>query len=314
PVFLNDIFPTSEEVELFVHKNVTLDKFKSSYGDVFKGSSEWQAIKVEGGDLYKWDAKSTYIKEPPYFDGLEKRPTAVKDFNKGRALLVVGDSVTTDHISPAGDIGKNSVAGEYLGTLGIKKEDFNSYGARRGNHEIMIRGTFANVRIKNKMIAPKEGPMTMYIPSGEVLPVATVAEMYRKDGTPLLVLGGKEYGSGSSRDWAAKGPALQGVRVAIAESYERIHRSNLIGMGILPLQFMPGESVESLGLTGFETFDITGLSGTKVRDVLTVNYTTKDGQKKSFKAQSRIDTPNELAYYQNGGILQYVLRDIGASI
>jgi len=310
PVFLKDIWPTQEEVNGAIRDFVTTRHFDKVYGDVFKGSAEWQAIKVKEGEIYDWDKKSTYIKEPPFFENFSATPSALKDIQAARCLVYVADSVTTDHISPAGNIGKSSVAGQYLQSIGVEQRDFNSFGARRGNHEVMMRGTFANVRIKNLLLPGVEGPFTKMLPSGEQLPIFEAAMRYKNAGIPSIVLAGKEYGSGSSRDWAAKGPALQGVRAAIAESFERIHRSNLVGMGILPLQFKDGETAKSLGLTGEETFDISGLGTIVPGQDVEVRATSANGDKKSFKTRVRIDTPNEVEYFRNGGILPYVLRQI----
>jgi aconitate hydratase len=260
--------------------------------------------------LYKWDEKSTYIKEPPFVKGLSKTPSPVADISGGRVLGLFGDSITTDHISPAGNIGKKSPAATYLNSLGVQPVDFNSYGARRGNHEVMVRGTFANVRIKNKLVPGVEGGVTVHFPTSKQMTIYEAAEEYAKTKTPLVILAGKEYGSGSSRDWAAKGPALQGVRVAIAESYERIHRSNLVGLGILPLQFNAGESISTLGLTGEEVFEVRGLAKLQPGQKLKVAAKRADGSIKEFETLVRIDTANELEYFLNGGILPYVLRQI----
>ncbi len=308
PVYLQDIWPSAEEVAAVVAKNVTQAQFKKSYADVFTGDQNWQGIQVPAGELYKWDASSTYIKEPPYFEGMSATPAPITDVKKARVLLMLGDSITTDHISPAGSFKKDHPAGQYLVKLGVEPKDFNSYGARRGNHEVMVRGTFANVRIKNLLVPGVEGGVTTHLPSGKQMSVFDASMQYQADGVPLMVLAGKEYGTGSSRDWAAKGPKLLGIRVVIAESFERIHRSNLVGMGILPLQYKDGQNAQSLGLTGHETFDFSGIQDLKPGQDLTVNYTTKDGAQKSFTVRSRIDTLNEIEYYKHGGILQYVLR------
>jgi aconitate hydratase len=303
PVYLKDIWPSNEEVASAVAKHVTNAQFRKSYADVFSGDESWRKMKVPTGNLYKWDAKSTYIKEPPFFDGMKLQPAPVTDIKKARVLALLGDSVTTDHISPAGNISKKSPAGEYLMSLGVKAEDFNSYGARRGNHEVMVRGTFANIRLKNLLLKGVEGGVTVHMPSGKQMSIYDAAMQYLAEGVPTIVIAGKEYGTGSSRDWAAKGPKLQGIRAVIAESFERIHRSNLVGMGVLPLQFLPGENAASLGLKGDETFDIEGLARLEAGQKVTV----KAGGK-SFTVLCRIDTPNEVEYFRNGGILPYVLR------
>jgi aconitate hydratase A / 2-methylisocitrate dehydratase len=289
--------------------------FRKSYGEVFEGDERWNGLEVPGGDRFAWDAGSTYVRQPPFFADMPAEPLEVRDVEGARVLAVLGDSVTTDHISPAGSIKKDSPAGRYLTGQGVALADFNSYGSRRGNHEVLVRGTFANTRIRNRLAPGTEGGYTTYLPTGEVMSIYDAAMRYLADRTPLLVLAGKEYGSGSSRDWAAKGPALQGVRAVIAESYERIHRSNLVGMGILPLQFVPGESADTLGLTGRELFDFEGLSaavksGFPGGRELRVHARTEDGSRASFRAAVRIDTPQELLYYQHGGILQFVLRQL----
>jgi aconitate hydratase len=309
-VYLKDIWPSQKEVDEVIAKCVTTRQFNKVYSDVFAGSQEWQNVKVKEGQIYEWDPKSTYIKEPPFFEGFGPNPAPLKDIQAARCLVYVGDSVTTDHISPAGNIGKSSVAGQFLQSIGVQQRDFNSFGARRGNHEVMMRGTFANVRIKNMLLPGVEGPFTKYLPDGVQMPIFDAAMKYKDAGIPSIVLAGKEYGSGSSRDWAAKGPALQGVRAAIAESFERIHRSNLVGMGILPLQFKDGESAKSLGLTGEETFDIAGLAALQPGQTVDVVAKSADGKSKTFQARVRIDTPNEVEYFRNGGILPYVLRQI----
>jgi len=308
PVYLKDVWPTQEEVSHFVGKYVTEEQYTKSYADVFKGDEHWQHIQVPTGELYKWDAKSTYIKEPPFFDGITAQPAVLNDIKGARVLGMFGDSITTDHISPAGSFNKSSPAGQYLIGLGVKSEDFNSYGARRGNHEVMVRGTFANIRLKNQLVPGIEGGVTKHMPSGKQMSIYDAAMQYIADKVPSIVLAGKEYGTGSSRDWAAKGPKLLGIRAVIAESFERIHRSNLVGMGILPLQFLTSESYKSLGLTGTETFDIEGLGlliqGQKVK----VRAKSTDGSTKEFTTLCRIDTPNEVEYFRHGGILPYVLR------
>ncbi len=310
PVFLRDLWPTQVEVESTMRTAVRQEMVRNQYADVFKGDERWQALPAPTGDRFHWDPDSTYVRRPPFFDNLPREPQPVRDVLSARALAVLGDSVTTDHISPAGGIAKGSPAARYLESHGVQQRDFNQYGSRRGNHEVMMRGTFANVRLRNTL-ASQVGNWTAHQPSGEELSIWDAAERYREEGVPLIILAGKEYGSGSSRDWAAKGPNLQGVRVVIAESFERIHRSNLIGMGILPLQFQPGESVEALALTGHEQFDIVGLAeGVYPKQVVTVRAVAEDGSERTFQAASRIDTPNEVEYYRHGGILQYVLRQL----
>jgi aconitate hydratase len=285
--------------------------FKSSYGSVFDGDSNWKGIKSPKGETYTWDDDSTYVKNPPYFDGMTLKTGTPTDVKGARVLAWLGDSVTTDHISPAGNIAADSPAGKYLVSLGVQKKDFNSYGARRGNHEVMVRGTFANIRLKNKLAPNTEGNWTIHLPTGEKTSIYDASMKYQGAGTPLIVIAGKEYGSGSSRDWAAKGTALLGIRAVIAESYERIHRSNLIGMGVVPLQFKDGENAEKLGLKGDETFDIVGLGKERAKEVK-VTATGTDGKKKQFTAVVRIDTPKEQDYFIHGGILQYVLRQLAS--
>jgi aconitate hydratase len=284
---------------------------------VSDGDASWQGLKFPTGDVYEWEPDSTYIRKAPYFDGITMTPAPVTDIAGARVLAVLGDSVTTDHISPAGNIKAAGPAGQYLAAHGVKTADFNSYGSRRGNHEVMVRGTFANVRLRNKLAPGTEGGVTRLLPEGEQMSIFDASVKYAERGTPLIILAGKEYGSGSSRDWAAKGPKLLGVRAVIAESFERIHRSNLVGMGILPLQFEPGESAESLGLTGEETYDIAGFVerlNTKFEfgSSIEVGATAADGAKRTFHARIRIDTPQEIEYYKHGGILQYVLRQLAA--
>jgi aconitate hydratase len=309
PVMLKDIWPSRAEVEEAIGKSIDKAMFEKVYGAVFEGDAEWKKLSVPSGDLYAWDAKSTYVKHPPYFEGMTKEPGAIGDIANARVLLLLGDSITTDHISPAGNIKKNGPAGSYLIERGVDVKDFNQYGARRGNDEVMVRGTFANVRLRNLLAPGTEGGVTRHLPSGEGMSVYDAAVRYAKEGVPLAVLAGKEYGSGSSRDWAAKGPKLLGIRMVIAESYERIHRSNLVGMGILPLEFAPGESAASLGLTGEETFSVENLAAALPTRKVTVKA-TKDGSTKTFTATVRIDTPQEREYYRHGGILQYVLRQL----
>jgi aconitate hydratase len=313
-VFLKDIWPTTDEVAETVAKSVTADAFRKVYADVFAGDAEWQKLTVPEGETFAWDEKSTYVRNPPYFDGMTLEPKPVSDIVGARVLALLGDSITTDHISPAGNIKKSSPAGEYLLANGVAQADFNQYGARRGNHEVMVRGTFANVRLRNQIAPGTEGGVAKHFPTGEVVSIYEASERYRKEGTPVIVLGGKEYGSGSSRDWAAKGPSLLGVRAVVAESYERIHRSNLVGMGILPLEFASGENAASLGLTGEEIFAITGLAAIVDKatggQMVKVEARKPDGQVVSFMAKVRIDTPKEFEYYRHGGILQYVLRQL----
>jgi aconitate hydratase len=311
-VFLRDLWPSNDEIQAAVKKSVRREMFAKQYSEVFKGDAQWNSIKVPPGDLYAWNDSSTYIKCPPYFDRMVDATTSVKDLKGLRVLAVLGDSVTTDHISPAGNIAKDSPAGQYLISLGVKQADFNSYGARRGNHEVMVRGTFANIRLRNQMAPGTEGGWTKHVPSNEQMTIYDASVRYQKEGVPLVVIAGKEYGTGSSRDWAAKGTLLLGVGAVIAESFERIHRSNLVGMGVLPLQFVEGQNRESLGLTGLETFAIEGIpaavnSAGKTRARVTA---TLDGARKSFEAVVRIDTPQEAEYYRNGGILPYVLRQL----
>jgi len=313
PVYLADIWPTSREVEETIQQSISSDMFSKSYSEVFQGDERWRGLSVPKGETYAWEQDSTYIRKAPYFDDMAVKPAPVHDIKKARVLAVLGDSVTTDHISPAGSIKKDSPAGKYLQEHGVKPADFNSYGSRRGNHEVMVRGTFANVRLRNKLVQ-SEGGFTRHLPTNTEMSIFDASEKYRESGTPLVILAGKEYGSGSSRDWAAKGPALLGVRAVIAESYERIHRSNLVGMGILPLQFPAGQNTDSLKLTGEEVFEIAG-----IRDVVDhfaagrtvkVKATAKGKDPVEFEAGVRIDTPQEALYYANGGILQYVLRQL----
>ncbi len=308
-VFLKDIWPSPEEIATAVQQ-VTSDMFHKEYAEVFYGTKEWQEIKVSEAATYAWDEGSTYIRLSPFFDDMEREPKPVKDIKGARVLAMLGDSVTTDHISPAGSIKADSPAGRYLQSHGVDRADFNSYGSRRGNHEVMMRGTFANIRIRNEMVPGVEGGYTRHIPSGEQLAIYDAAMKYQQEGTPLAVIAGKEYGSGSSRDWAAKGPRLQGVRVVIAESFERIHRSNLIGMGILPLEFAPGVTRKTLQLTGEEVFDIDNLSQLQPGCTVQVTMTRPDGTQETLETRCRIDTGNELTYYRNDGILHYVIRNM----
>jgi aconitate hydratase len=302
-VWLRDIWPSRQEVAEVMEHAIESDMFRKSYGEVFEGDENWNALDVPEGDRYAWDPESTYVRRPPYFEGMEAEPADGFDEIRGaRAIAVLGDSVTTDHISPAGAIKKDSPAGSYLIEHGVEQREFNSYGSRRGNHEVMMRGTFANIRLRNLLAPGTEGGLTKK--DGEVVPIYDAAMDYASEGVPLCVLAGREYGSGSSRDWAAKGPRLLGVRFVIAESYERIHRSNLVGMGVLPLQFPEGESAESLGLTGEESFDLAPLSD----GARTLAVNTSNGVE--FEARVRIDTPNEWRYYRHGGILHFVLRGL----
>ncbi|HSQ54605.1 MAG TPA: aconitate hydratase AcnA, partial [Gemmata sp.] len=316
PVYLRDIWPTQEEVSEMVGKSVRQESFEHIYSSVYEGDANWKSLLVPTGDLYAWDPASTYIANPPYFTGMTRTPPPVKEIAGARVLAVLGDSITTDHISPAGSIKKDSPAGHYLIGRGVEPRDFNSYGSRRGNHEVMMRGTFANVRLKNLLVPGVEGGYTRHLPDGAPLSIYDAAMTYQKEGVPLVVLGGKEYGSGSSRDWAAKGTNLLGVKAVVAESYERIHRSNLVGMGVLPLQFLPGTNAASLGLTGEEVYDIAGLvEGLNANFAgatreLTVTARRADGSAVVFLTISRIDTPQEVLYYKNGGILPYVLRQL----
>ncbi len=311
PVYLRDIWPTPQEVETTMRDSVTSEMFRKEYADVFTGDEHWRALPIPEGDLYAWDEKSTYIKNPPYFEGMPKKPGSLTDLHGLRALAVLGDSVTTDHISPAGSIPHDTPAGKHLIAHGVQPKDFNSYGARRGNHEVMMRGTFANIRLKNMLAPGTEGGWTIHQPSGEKMSIYDAAMKYRDEHVPLIVIAGKEYGSGSSRDWAAKGTILLGVRAVLAESFERIHRSNLVGMGVLPLEFLPGETPKTLGLTGHEIFEIEGLaSNFEPRKKMKVRARNASGKEKHFTAIARIDTPFEVAYYQHGGILQYVLRQM----
>ena len=312
PVFLKDLWPSAAAVADAVAASVDSAMFKKGYADVFLGDDNWRGIKTPTGKIYAWDGKSTYVKNPPYFDGMSMTPDAIVDVKGARALAVLGDSVTTDHISPAGNISKASPAAKYLIAQGVQAVDFNSYGARRGNHEVMMRGTFANIRLRNLLVPGTEGGVTVHLPSGESMSIFDAAMTYKTEATPLLVLAGKEYGTGSSRDWAAKGTMLLGVKAVIAESFERIHRSNLIGMGVLPLQYKDGESLRTLGLSGRETFDIVGLERGAAKFVK-VTARGDDGTRTQFEVRVRIDTPKELDYYQHGGILHYVLRQLAAA-
>ena len=308
-VYLQDIWPSPEEIAASVQK-VTSDMFHKEYAEVFDGTPEWQQIKVSEAATYDWDEGSTYIRLSPFFDDMEKTPQPVQDIHGARILAMLGDSVTTDHISPAGSIKAESPAGRYLLAHGVERNDFNSYGSRRGNHEVMMRGTFANIRIRNEMVPGVEGGYTRHYPSQEQLAIYDAAMKYQEEGVPLAVIAGKEYGSGSSRDWAAKGPRLQGVRVVIAESFERIHRSNLIGMGILPLEFPAGVTRKTLQLTGEERIDVANLAQLQPGCSVPVTLTRADGSQQTLDTRCRIDTGNELTYYQNDGILHYVIRNM----
>jgi aconitate hydratase len=311
PIFLRDIWPSPAEVQEEIARSVKSDFFTHQYADVFKGDEQWQALDVPHGETYAWDADSTYVKNPPYFTGMTMEPPGVRSISGARALALLGDSITTDHISPAGNIPAASPAGKWLIAHGVERKDFNSYGARRGNHEVMMRGTFANIRLRNEMAPGTEGGWTTTEPGGAPAFIYDAAMEYQQSGTPLVIIAGKEYGTGSSRDWAAKGTILLGVRAVIAESFERIHRSNLVGMGVLPLEFTGGETRQSLGLTGFETFDIVGLDESlRARATLVVRATDRSGVRKEFTVLARIDTPEELRYYRHGGILPYVLRQL----
>ena len=311
PVFLRDIWPSPTEVQEEIDRSVKAEFFRRQYADVFKGDEFWQNLDVPAGETFAWQADSTYVKNPPYFEGMTTEPPGVRAVAGARALALLGDSITTDHISPAGNIPAASPAGKWLLAHGVQRKDFNSYGARRGNHEVMMRGTFANIRLRNEMVPGTEGGWTAMEPGGTPMFIYDAAMEYQKRGTPLVVVAGKEYGTGSSRDWAAKGTVLLGVRAVIAESFERIHRSNLVGMGVVPLEFSPGETRQSLGLTGFETYDIDGLNESlRPRATLSVRATAADGSKKTFKVLARIDTPEEMNYYRHGGILPYVLRQL----
>jgi aconitate hydratase len=317
PVYLKDIWPTQQEVAESIAKGLSSESFRKEYSTVSDGDANWQGLSFPTGDVYRWEPDSTYIRKAPYFDGMTKTPAPVTDILGARALAVLGDSVTTDHISPAGSIKANGPAGKYLAEHGVKPADFNSYGSRRGNHEVMVRGTFANVRLRNKLAPGTEGGVTRLLPEGEQMSIFDASVKYAERKVPLVILAGKEYGSGSSRDWAAKGPNLLGVRAVIAESFERIHRSNLVGMGILPLQFEEGQNVESLGLTGEEVYDFPGLTKLLKEkfasgSILKVTAIDADGKKKTFNSKVRIDTPQEIEYFEHGGILLYVLRQLAA--
>ncbi|MEO9702441.1 aconitase family protein, partial [Marinobacter alexandrii] len=310
PVYLKDLWPSQQEIAEAVEK-VKTGMFRKEYAEVFDGDAIWKAIKVPESKVYEWSDKSTYIQHPPFFEGLGEQPDAIEDIKDANILALLGDSVTTDHISPAGSFKPDTPAGKYLQEHGVAPKDFNSYGSRRGNHEVMMRGTFANVRIRNEMLDGVEGGFTRHVPSGEEMPIYDAAMKYQETDTPLVVIAGKEYGTGSSRDWAAKGTRLLGVKAVVAESYERIHRSNLIGMGVMPLQFPEGTDRKSLKLTGEETISIEGLSGDiKPGQTLTMTVTYKDGSTANCDLKSRIDTANEAVYFKHGGILHYVVREM----
>lgn len=311
PVYLREIWPSQKEIRRTIEKTLNPELFKGRYAHVFDGDEEWKALSIPEGALYEWDTRSTYIQEPPYFINFSSERPLLEDIKNARVLALLGDSITTDHISPAGNIAKETPAGQFLISKGVQPKDFNSYGSRRGNHEVMIRGTFANIRLKNQMVSGTEGGWTVYIPTGEKTTIYDAAMRYKQEGTPLLVIAGKEYGSGSSRDWAAKGTMLLGVKAVIAESYERIHRSNLVGMGVLPLQFKPGESWKTLGLTGFEEYEVEGIDNELIPNKeITVRAKDRDGSEKVFRTVSRLDSNIEIEYYQNGGILQTFLRQM----
>ena len=309
-VYLRDIWPTNLEVATTMASCIDRAMFQARYANVYTGDVHWQAINVTGSETYQWRAGSTYVANPPYFDGMTMTPAAVGDIVDARPLAILGDSITTDHISPAGNIKADSPAGRWLMEHQVAAADFNSYGARRGHHDVMMRGTFANIRIKNEMVPGVEGGMSSY--KGETMSIYDAAMAHKLDGTPLVVIAGKEYGTGSSRDWAAKGTNLLGVKAVIVESFERIHRSNLVGMGVLPLQFEEGTTRETLGLSGDDSFSISGIAALQPRQTVTVNVTRKDGSSFSFDTLCRIDTANEIEYFMNGGILHYVLRKLAA--
>ena len=309
PVMLSELWPSQEEVNAVVQQCVQQDMFKREYSRIFEGDEHWKSMAAPTGPIFAWDPESTYVKEPPYFEGFSSRPSPLTDIEGARVLAAVGDSVTTDHISPAGSIPADGPAGRYLIEKGVDRFDFNSFGARRGNHEVMERGTFGNIRLRNAL-ASREGYFTRHLPDGEDMTIFDAAQRYKAEGVPLIVLAGKEYGTGSSRDWAAKGPLLLGVRAVIAESFERIHRSNLIGMGILPLQFAPGENAQQLGLTGQEKFTIRGVESLRPGQQVDVHAVADDGRETTFSARARVDNETELGYLHNGGILPLVLREL----
>jgi aconitate hydratase len=312
---LKDIWPSQHEIQETIARALHKEMFAKEYSEVYAGDERWNGLEIPSGDTYAWDETSTYVKQPPYFVDMKPEPEAIEEIRGARVLALLGDSITTDHISPAGAIKADSPAGRYLQEHGVARKDFNSYGSRRGNHEVMMRGTFANVRLRNRLAPGTEGGFTTYLPDDEVMSIYDAAMKYQQDGTPLLVIAGIEYGTGSSRDWAAKGSLLLGIRAVLATSFERIHRSNLVGMGVAPLEFVDGESSESLGLTGKESYDIRGLaegveSGFGADRTVTVTATAEDGSSQQFKARVRLDTPQEIQYYRHGGILHYVLRQL----
>jgi aconitate hydratase len=313
PVYLADLWPSNREIAQSVQRFVKPSSFRARYADVFTGDRHWKKIGGSGGLTYNWDSASTYVQNPPYFTGMPAEPAALSEIRNARMLAMLGDSITTDHISPAGSIKKDGPAGQYLIARGVPFEEFNSYGARRGNHEVMMRGTFANIRLKNEMVPGTEGGITRHLPDGEIVSIYDAAMRYQGDGVPLVIVAGKEYGAGSSRDWAAKGPKLLGIRAVLAESFERIHRSNLIGMGVLPLQFKEGATRRSLALTGEEIFDIGGFAG-GITPGMAVSVTLKraDGRSETISTTCRIDTLDEVEYFRHGGILPYVLRRLRA--
>ncbi len=311
PVYLKDVWPTAEEIETLIASSVAKEQFDLEYGRIFEGDEKWKSIPAPTGTLFDWGDESTYVREPPFFIDFASTPTAAVDIEGARALAVLGNSVTTDHISPAGAIAVDSPAGQYLVEHGVPVEEFNSFGSRRGNHEVMMRGTFGNIRLRNSMMPDTEGPWTLHVPSGDKMSIYDAAMRYQREGTPLVIIAGKEYGSGSSRDWAAKGAALLGIKAVIAETYERIHRSNLVCMGVLPLQFKDSDSAKSLGLTGLETFTITGIgSGIEPGQSATVSVTRQDGSRTTFDTKVRIDASAEVEYFNHGGILQMVQRQL----
>ena len=311
PVFLKDIWPTQQEIKEAIEKSISPQMFKEKYGAVYDGDENWRSLRNGKSEIYHWEENSTYIRKPTFFDGMGKKPEALQNIKGARVLALLGDSVTTDHISPAGAIPADSPAGKYLMANGVQWKDFNSFGSRRGNHEVMMRGTFGNIRIKNRLVPGVEGGYTVYFPTGEQMFIYDAAMKYLADDTALIVIAGKEYGTGSSRDWAAKGTYLQGVKAVLVESFERIHRSNLLGMGVLPLQFIKGENAQKLDLTGKETYNIEGVSsGLTPGKHVQVTAIAADGSKQLFEAKVRLDTDVEVDYYQNGGILQTVLRQI----
>src|SRR5690606_17003222 len=314
PVYLRDIWPSQEEIRETIERSLDASLFEQQYAEIFQGDERWERLPVPEGDLYEWDPKSTYIQEPPFFKGMPKEPGSIQEIRGARILAVLGDNVTTDHISPAGAIAKDGPAGRYLREQGVEPVDFNTYGSRRRNHEVMMRGTLANIRIRNEMVPGLERCYTIHFPSGEQLPIYDAAMRYKEEGVPLVVIAGKEYGTGSSRDWAAKGTYLLGVKAVIAESFERIHRSNLVGMGVLPLVFRPGENRKTLGLSGSERIDILGLSDQLVpNQEVTVRAVREDGSAVEFQAIVRLHSPVEVDYFRKGWILQSVLRKLLAS-